>query len=200
MNINLILSSIGVFLVIILLIVVILLIAKRYLSPSGNVNITINGRDTISAAQGGSLLSTLADNGIYLPSACGGKGSCGQCKCQVTEGGGEILDSERGQFTRKQVKDHWRLGCQCKVKGDLAITVPESVMGVKEYECTVISNKNVATFIKEFKVQLPEGAHMDFIPGSYAQIKIPTFSIRTSTRASSATNISPPGRSSASSP
>ena len=162
---------------IILLVVTILLVAKKYLSPSGNVNITINGKDTISVEQGGSLLSTLAANDIYLPSACGGKGSCGQCKCQVNEGGGEILDSERGQFTRKQVKENWRLGCQCKVKGDLSITVPDSVMGVKEYECTVISNKNVATFIKEFKVQLPEGAQMDFIPGSYAQIKIPTFSI-----------------------
>ena len=145
---NLILASIGVFLAIILLLVIILLVAKKYLSPGGKVNITINGKDTISVEQGGSLLSTLAANDIYLPSACGGKGRCGQCKCQVPEGGGEILDSERGQFTRKQVKEHWRLGCQCKVKGDLAITVPDSVMGVKEYECTVISNKNVATFIK----------------------------------------------------
>ncbi len=174
---NLILSSIGVFLVIILLLVCILLIAKRYLSPSGNVTLTINGKDKISVEQGSSLLATLAANDIYLSSACGGKGSCGQCKCQVPEGGGEILDSERGQFTRKQVKDNWRLACQCKVKGDISIQVDESVMGVKEYECTVISNKNVATFIKEFKVQLPEGAEMDFIPGSYAQIKIPTFNI-----------------------
>ena len=177
MNINLILSSIGVFLVIIILLVIILIIEKRYLSPSGKVNITINGKDSISVEQGSSLLATLAANDIYLSSACGGKGSCGQCKCQVPEGGGEILDSERGQFTRKQVKDHWRLACQCKVKGDLSIQVDESVMGVKEYECTVISNKNVATFIKEFKVQLPEGAAMDFIPGSYAQIKIPAFNI-----------------------
>ena len=177
MDMNFILASIGVFLVTILLLVVILLVAKKYLSPSGNVNITINGDKTISVAQGGSVLSTLASEGIYLSSACGGKGSCGQCKCQVVEGGGEILDSEKGQFTRKQIKDHWRLGCQCKVKGDLKIKVPESVMGVKEYECTVISNKNVATFIKEFKVQLPAGAHMDFIPGSYAQIKIPAFTM-----------------------
>ena len=174
---NLILASIGVFLAIILLLVIILLVAKRYLSPSGKVTITINGKDKISVDQGASLLSTLAANDIYLPSACGGKGRCGQCKCQVPAGGGEILDSERGHFTRKQIKDHWRLGCQCKVKGDLDITVPDSVMGVKEYECTVISNKNVATFIKEFKVQLPEGAHMDFLPGSYAQIKIPKFNI-----------------------
>ena len=120
-------------------------------------------------------MATLSENGIYLPSACGGKGSCGQCKCQVLEGGGEILDSEKGHFTRKQIKDHWRLGCQCKVKGNLKIKVPESVMGVKEYECTVISNNNVATFIKEFIVALPEGAHMDFVPGSYSQIKIPAY-------------------------
>ncbi len=175
MDFHFIFASIGVFLAIILLLVVVLLVAKRYLSPSGKVNITINDKDTVSVEQGNSLLATLSENGIYLPSACGGKGSCGQCKCQVLEGGGEILDSERGQFTRKQVKDHWRLGCQCKVKGDLKIKVPESVMGVKEYECTVISNKNVATFIKEFIVALPEGAHMDFVPGSYSQIRIPAY-------------------------
>lgn len=177
MDINFILASIGVFLVFILLLVIILLVAKSYLSPSGNVNIVINKDKTVSVPQGSSLLSTLSAEGIYLPSACGGKGSCGQCKCQVVAGGGEILDSEKGHFTRKQIKEHWRLGCQCKVKGDLEIKVPESVLGVKEYECTVISNKNVATFIKEFKVQLPPGAHMDFLPGSYAQIKIPTFKI-----------------------
>jgi Na+-transporting NADH:ubiquinone oxidoreductase subunit F len=140
MDLNLILSSIGVFLVIILLLVVILLVAKKYLSPSGKVTVTINGKDKVEVEQGSSLLTTLSENGIYLPSACGGKGSCGQCKCQVVEGGGEILDSEKGHFTRKQVKEHWRLGCQCKVKGDLEIKVPDSVLGVKEYECTVISN------------------------------------------------------------
>lgn len=175
MDVHFILASIGVFLIIILLLVIILLVAKKYLSPSGNVNITINDKNTISVEQGNSLLSTLAENGIYLPSACGGKGSCGQCKCQILEGGGEILDSEKGHFTRKQIKDHWRLGCQCKVKGDLKIKVPESVLGVKEYECTVISNKNVATFIKEFIVALPEGAHVDFVPGSYSQIRIPKY-------------------------
>ncbi len=169
--------SIGVFLIVILLLVVILLVAKKYLSPSGNVTITINGDNKITVPQGGSLMATLSENGIYLPSACGGKSSCGQCKVQVLQGGGEILDSEKPHFSRKEIKEGWRLGCQCKVKGDLDIKVPESVLGVKEYECTVISNKNVATFIKEFKVQLPPGAHMDFIPGSYAQIKIPTFSI-----------------------
>ena len=175
MDIHFILASIGVFLAIIILLVIVLLVAKKYLSPSGNVNISINDKDVLSVPQGGTLLSTLAESGVFLPSACGGKGSCGQCKCQVVEGGGEILDSEKGQFTRKQIKDHWRLGCQCKVKGDLRIKVPESVLGVKEYECTVVSNKNVATFIKEFIVALPEGAHMDFVPGSYAQIRIPKY-------------------------
>ena len=176
-NMNLIFASIGVFLVIILALVIILLVAKKYLSPSGNVNLTINGKDTISVAQGGSLLSTLAENNVYLPSACGGKGSCGQCKVQVEAGGGEILDSEKGQFTRKEIKEGWRLGCQCKVKGDISIKVDDSVMGVKEWECTVIGNRNVATFIKEYKVALPPGEHMDFEPGSYAQIKIPAFNI-----------------------
>lgn len=167
--------SIGVFLLVILLLVIILLVAKKFLSPSGNVNITINGDRTINVPQGNNLMATLNENGIFLPSACGGKASCGQCKVQVLEGGGEILDSEKPHFTRKEIKNHWRLGCQCKVKGDLNIHVDESILGVKEYECTVISNKNVATFIKEFKVQLPKGAHMDFLPGSYAQIKIPAF-------------------------
>ena len=177
MDMNLILASIGVFLTIILIVVIILLVAKKYLSPSGNVTLTINGDNKLSVEQGSSILSTLAANGIYLSSACGGKGSCGQCKCQVVEGGGEILDSEKGHFTRKQIKEHYRLGCQCKVKGDLSIKVPESVMGVKEWECEVISNSNVASFIKEFKVALPKGEHMDFIPGSYAQIKIPAYSM-----------------------
>ena len=175
MDMNFILASIGVFLVTILVLVIILLVAKNFLVSSGKVKLTINGENQMEVESGSTLLNTLAVNGVFLPSACGGKGSCGQCKCQVVEGGGEILPSEVSHFSRKQQKDHWRLGCQVKVKGDLSIKVPESVMGVKEYECTVISNKNVATFIKEFKVQLPKGAHMDFIPGSYAQIKIPAF-------------------------
>ena len=172
-----IIASITVFQAIILVLVVILLIAKRYLTPSGQVTLTLNGKKQIKVDQGSSLLSTLSENGIYLSSACGGKGSCGQCKCQVPEGGGEILDVEKGHFTRKQIKEHYRLGCQCKVKGDIAVTVPESVLGVKEWECEVISNKNVATFIKEFIVALPKGEHMDFVPGSYAQIKIPAYTM-----------------------
>ncbi len=177
MDTNLILCSIAVFLLIILVLVIILLVAKKYLSPSGNVTITINGKDKVSVPQGGSLLSTMSEQGIFLPSACGGKGSCGQCKVQVPAGGGEILDSEKGHFTRKQVKENWRLGCQCKVKSDMEIKVDDAVMGVKEWECTVIGNRNVATFIKEYKVALPPGEHMDFEPGSYAQIKIPTFQL-----------------------
>ena len=175
MNIQFIIYSIAVFLVIVLVLVIILLVAKKYLSPSGQVTITINGKDKLTVDQGSSVLSTLAANDVYLPSACGGKGSCGQCKCQIVEGGGEILDSEKGHFTRKQIKEGYRLGCQAKVKGDLSLKVPDSVMGVKEWECTVIGNKNVATFIKEYKVALPPGEHMDFEPGSYAQIKIPAY-------------------------
>ncbi len=178
MDLNFIFASIGVFLVVILFLVVALLVAKRFLAPSGKVTITVNDDKKYEVEQGASLLMTLStDADIHLPSACGGKGSCGQCKVQVLEGGGEILDSEKPHFTRKQIKDHWRLGCQCKVKGDLSINVPESVLGVKEWECEVISNKNVATFIKEFIVQLPKGEHMDFLPGSYAQIRIPEFEL-----------------------
>ena len=172
---NVLLSSIVIFLVIILLLVVILLVAKRYLVPSGKVKITINDDTVVEAETGSSLLSTLAAQKVYLPSACGGGGSCAQCRCQVIEGGGEILPTETVHFSRKEQQNNWRLGCQVKVKGDLSIKVPESVLGVKEWECEVISNKNLATFIKEFIVKLPEGEHMDFIPGSYAQIKIPAY-------------------------
>lgn len=175
MNLSFILTSMVVFLATILLLVIMLLVAKKYLSPSGNVKIVINEDKTLDVQQGNSIMSTLTENGIYLPSACGGKASCGQCKIQILEGGGEVLDSERAHFTRKEVKEHWHLGCQCKVRSDMKVRVPESVLGVKEWECTVISNKNVSSFIKEFKVALPAGEHMDFIPGSYAQINIPAY-------------------------
>ena len=165
------------FLIVTLLLVIVLLVAKHYLVPSGKVKIDINGKKDIEADSGSPLLNTLQSNGVFLSSACGGKGSCGQCKCRVTEGGGEILPTEAVHFSRKEQADNWRLGCQVKVKNDLKIEVPESVLDVKEYECTVISNNNVASFIKEFIVALPEGEHMNFIPGSYAQIKIPTFDI-----------------------
>ena len=177
MNMTAILYAVAVFLVVILLLVIILLVAKRYLVASGDVKITINGDKEYTVPAGGSLLSSLNNAGVHLPSACGGKGSCGQCKCQVLEGGGEILPTETVHFSRKQQKDHWRLGCQVKVKEDMKLKMDESVLGVKEWECEVISNKNVATFIKEFKVQLPPGEHMHFEPGSYAQIIIPEYDI-----------------------
>ena len=164
-----------IFLLIMLILVGALLVAKAKLVPSGNVDLNVNGKKDIQAPIGSTLLGALQSGGIFLSSACGGGGKCGQCRAQVMEGGGEILPTEKGFFSRKQIKDHWRLACQCKVKEDLKVQVPDSVFGVKEWECEVISNKNVATFIKEFIVALPKGEHMDFIPGSYAQIKIPTF-------------------------
>jgi Na+-transporting NADH:ubiquinone oxidoreductase subunit F len=171
------LSGIGIFLVITLLLVIILLVAKHYLVSSGKVTVTINDDRKVEVEAGRPLLTALATENVFLPSACGGKGSCGQCRARVTEGGGEILPTEAVHFSRKEIKDGWRLACQVKVKDDISIKVPASVLDIKEYECTVISNKNVATFIKEFIVELPKGAHMNFIPGSYAQIKIPPFQI-----------------------
>lgn len=170
-----ILVAVGIFLIITLLLVIILLIAKKYLVHSGKVTITINNDSIIETNSGKSLLSTLSDENVHLPSACGGKGSCAQCKVQVIEGGGDILPTEQVHFSRREQKDHWRLGCQVKVKDNIKISVPASVLSIKEWECEVVSNKNVATFIKEFIVALPPGEHMDFIPGSYAQIKIPTY-------------------------
>ena len=170
-------TGVAIFLAITLALVIILLVAKHYLVKSGDVNININNETDISVPAGSSLLSTLATKDVFLPSACGGKGSCGQCKVQVVSGGGEILPTEAVHFSRKQVKEGWRLGCQVKVKEDMAIKVPTSVLSVKEWDCEVISNRNVATFIKEFIVALPPGEHMDFMPGSYAQIKIPAYSM-----------------------
>ncbi len=174
---SLILTSIGVFLGIILLLVVVLLVSKKYLSPSGEVTITINGKKEVKTEPGNSLLSTMAANQIFLSSACGGKGTCAQCTCQVTEGGGEILSTEKVHFSRKEQNEKWRLSCQVRVKEDLKIQIDESILGVKKWECEVISNNNVSTYIKELIVKLPEGEHMDFIPGSYAQIDIPEFNI-----------------------
>ncbi len=165
-----------IFLVIVLVLTIILLLAKSWLVNSGEVAISINeGSKMLHAPAGKSLLATLNDNGVHLSSACGGKGSCGQCKLQVVSGGGDILPTEAVHFTRKQIKDHWRLGCQVKVKSDMEVKVDQAALDVKEWECEVISNKNVATFIKEFIVQLPAGEHMNFIPGSYAQIRIPKY-------------------------
>ena len=169
-------TSAAVFLAVILLLVIVLLTARHYLVPQGKVKIDINGgTKTLEVDTGASLLSTLTSNGVMLSSACGGKGSCGQCRVQVKKGGGEILPTEKVHFTRKEQQDNWRLGCQVKVKDDLDIQVAESVLSVKEYECTVVSNNLVSSFIKEFIVALPPGEHMDFIPGSYAQIRIPEY-------------------------
>lgn len=175
---SLILASIGVFLAIILLLVIILLVAKGYLSPSGNVKLVLNGEKEMEVQTGSNLLSTLADNKIFLPSACGGGGSCAQCRCQVLSGGGEILPTEKVHFTRKEQQANWRLGCQVKVKGDMEIKVPESVLGVKKWECEVVSNRNVATFIKEFVVRLPKGEHLNFVSGGYIQIDVPKYDIK----------------------
>ena len=172
------LSSAIIFLVLTLLLVIILLLARHYLVASGKVKISINdGKKEIEIESGKSLLNSLHEGGVMLSSACGGKGSCGQCKIQVLEGGGDILPTETVHFSRKEQQDHWRLGCQVKVKDNMKVQVPDSVLEVKEYECTVVSNKLVSSFIKEFIVALPEGEHMDFIPGSYAQIKIPTYNM-----------------------
>lgn len=169
-------SSAAIFLIVTLLLVVVLLVAKHYLVPSGKIHININdGKKDLEVETGSSLLSTLAENGIHLASACGGKGSCGQCRVRVTEGGGNILPTETVHFSRKEQQANWRLGCQVKVKEDMNIIVEDSVLEIKEWECEVISNKNVATFIKEFIVALPPGEHMNFIPGSYAQIRIPAY-------------------------
>lgn len=166
--------SVSAFLIVTLLLVVMLLYAKAKLTPSGKVKVNINdGEKEIEVTPGSSLLSTLSNEKIFLPSACGGGGTCGMCKCRVTEGGGEILPTETGFFTRKQQQTQWRLGCQVKVKEDMKIEIPEEVLGIKKWECEVVSNKNVATFIKEFVVKLPEGEHLKFKSGGYIQIDIP---------------------------
>ncbi|MCL1938348.1 MAG: NADH:ubiquinone reductase (Na(+)-transporting) subunit F [Candidatus Azobacteroides sp.] len=170
-----IIASIVVFLLIIIILVSLLLFVKAQLTPSGNAKIRVNDEKEIEVPLGGTVLSALQANHIFLSSACGGSGSCGQCRLQITEGGGEILPTEVGFFTKKQIEDHWRLGCQSKVRGDLSIRVPEEVFGVKEWECEVVSNYNVASFIKEFVVRLPEGERLNFKPGSYIQIQVPKY-------------------------
>jgi len=166
--------SIIVFLIVILVLVSVLIIARNKLSPKGEVILQINDRQ-IQVSPGSNLLTTLSSNEIYLPSACGGGGTCGMCKCQIESGGGSILPTETGFFTRREQHNHWRLGCQVKVRDNLVIKVPESVLGIKKWECEVVSNRNVATFIKEFVVKLPEGASLDFATGDYIQIDVPQY-------------------------
>ena len=173
-----ILFAVIVFVIVTLILVALLLFIKTKLTPSGTVKININeGSKIVEVTPGGNLLSTLAEQKIFLPSACGGKGACGQCKCRVTEGGGEILPTEVGFFNRKQIAANWRLGCQVKIKEDMSIEVPASALSVKKWECEVVSNHNVATFIKEFVVKLPEGEHLNFQSGGYIQIDVPAVTV-----------------------
>ncbi len=173
--IQLIIISVVAFLALTLLLVALLLYAKNKLTPSGVVKLNINnGEKELETNPGSTLLATLSENKIFLPSACGGGGTCGMCKCKVESGGGEILPTEVGFFSRKQAKDNWRLGCQVKVKEDMVVEVPEEVLGIKKWECEVVSNHNVATYIKEFVVKLPEGELLKFKSGGYIQIDIPT--------------------------
>ena len=168
------LFSVVVFLIIILLLVMMLLFARDRLLPKGNVKLQVNDRE-LEVSQGGNLLSTLSGNGIYLPSACGGAGTCGMCRCQVVSGGGSILPTEVVFFTRKEQQNNWRLGCQVKIRDNMSIRLPESVFGIRKWECEVVSNKNVATFIKELVVKLPDGEDLDFEPGGYIQIDVPKY-------------------------
>jgi Na+-transporting NADH:ubiquinone oxidoreductase subunit F len=168
-----IIASVVIFLVLLLALVSVLLFAKAKLVPSGEVKLTINGEKEIITKPGGTLLGALSDNKIFLPSACGGKGSCGMCDLVVEKGGGSILPTETGFFTRKEINNNKRLACQVKIKEDIDIKIPESVMGIKKWECEVVSNHNVATYIKEFVVKLPEGENLNFKSGGYIQIDVP---------------------------
>ncbi len=171
-------TSIVIFLLVIIALVSILLYVKKKLTPEGTVKLSINeGYLEIEAEPGNTLLSTLGNNKVLLPSACGGGGTCGMCRCQVTEGGGSILPTETGFFTRKEQNDHWRLACQVKVKEDLKIHMHQEILGVKKWECEVVSNDNVATYIKEFVVKLPEGETLDFKSGGYIQIDVPKIDV-----------------------
>ena len=176
MDFTLVLVSIVVFLGIILLLVTMLLGVKAKLLPSGPVALKINGQDNLEVSSGATLLNTLGNNKIFLPSACGGGGTCIQCRCQVISGGGEILPTEKPHFSRREIADGWRLGCQVKVKEDMVIEVPEEIFGIKKWEATVVRNWNVASFIKEFVVELPE--EMDYKAGGYIQIEIPKCEVK----------------------
>ena len=172
-----IISSIVIFLLFNLLLVYIILLAKAKLMPSGLVKITINGESDIETEAGSSLLTTLSNKKIFLPSACGGGGTCAMCRCQVLSGGGTILSTETPYFTRKQQQENWRLGCQVKVKQDMEIKIPDEIFGIKKWECEVVSNDNVATYIKELVVKLPEGEFLNFQSGCYIQIDVPACEI-----------------------
>ncbi|RLD80978.1 MAG: NADH:ubiquinone reductase (Na(+)-transporting) subunit F [Bacteroidetes bacterium] len=172
-----ILASIIIFLIVIMFLVAMLLYARKKLTPQGEVKLTINNEKELIVNPGSTILSTLSAEKIFLPSACGGGGTCAMCKCQVFEGGGTILPTEVGYFTRKEAQNNWRLGCQVKVKEDMSIAIPPEIFGIKKWECEVVSNRNVATFIKEFVVKLPEGEKLDFRSGGYIQIDVPKITV-----------------------
>ncbi|MCB0737057.1 MAG: NADH:ubiquinone reductase (Na(+)-transporting) subunit F [Bacteroidetes bacterium] len=159
--------------VVILVLVGVLMFAQSKLLPQGEVTININGESDLQVKPGANLLNVLGSNKVFLPSACGGGGTCAMCKCQVLDGGGDVLPTEQGHLTRSEQLDHWRLACQVKVRGDMKIHVPEEIFGIKKWECTVRSNDGKATFIKEFVVELPEGETLDFQAGGYIQIDVP---------------------------
>ncbi len=166
-------AAILIFLAIIWLVVALLLFVRRKLVPEGKVKITINGEKEIEHERGCTLLQALADEQVFVPSACGGGGSCGTCKGKVLAGGGEILPTELAHISRKMAEDHYRLFCQVKVREDMRIEIPKEFFGIKKWTCTVVSNHNVATFIKELVLKLPEGESMDFRSGGYVQLDIP---------------------------
>jgi len=170
---GIVLSGIVVFLAVLLLLVAMLLYARKKLTPQGEVRLIINGERDLGVSPGSTLLTTLSTNEIFLPSACGGGGTCALCKCQVTDGGGSILPTEVGYFTRKEQQNNWRLACQVKVREDMKIEIPPEVFGIRKWECEVVSNRNVATYIKEFVVKLPEGDTIEFQSGGYVQIDVP---------------------------
>ena len=169
--------SVSVFTVVVLILVLILNFAESQLLPQGDVTVEINGNPekSITTRPGSTLLSALAGQSVFLPSACGGGGTCAMCECQVFEGGGEILPTETGHINRKQAKDNWRLACQVKIKENMKIHVPDEIFSIQKWECTVESNQNVATFIKELVLNLPEGENLDFQAGGYIQIDIPEY-------------------------
>ncbi|MEM6301128.1 MAG: NADH:ubiquinone reductase (Na(+)-transporting) subunit F [Pseudomonadota bacterium] len=169
--------GVGMFTAIVLALVGIILYARTLLVSSGDVTIQINGEKNITVPAGGKLLQTLSEANIFLASACGGGGTCAQCKCIVNEGGGSMLPTEESHFTRRDANDGWRLSCQTAVKQDMKIQVPEEVFGVKQWECTVESNPNVATFIKELTLRLPEGENVDFRAGGYVQLECPAHTV-----------------------
>jgi len=175
MNIEVIILGVVMFTVVVLALVAVILAARAKMVSSGDVTIEINEdpEKSITVPAGGKLLQTLADRGIFLASACGGGGTCAQCKCQVTEGGGSMLPTEESHFTLREGKEGWRLSCQVSVKQDMKIHVEDDVFGVKKWECTVESNPNVATFIKELTLKLPEGENVDFRAGGYVQLEAP---------------------------